>query len=581
MDRGNLAGAEREFQRASRLAPSKPEYLQAAALAHEHRVTALVQKAGQARLQGLSTESERLLAEASNLDPQNAFVAQHLLPSAAQSLPPRLEVASSVEPSEWSRSEMTIAGPIELQPHTDRQSFQINGDSKQVLRQVFSRYGIQANIDDSVEAKNLRFILDDATYAQATGAIFDMTGTFAVPLDSHSVIVAKDTDENRQRLERRLEETIFIPSMSTEQANELGSLIRSVFDVKQTSVQTKSGSLVLRAPEDTLNAINLTLADMIDGNSEVVLDMRLYAIDRTKQRDVGMNLPQQIGVYNVSTEASKLVSDNQTIVNEAIAEGLITSGASDITIALALIASGLVSSSLLSNTIGFFGGGITMSGVTANVQTTLNLSMNSSDTRALDNLMLRISDRQSAEFRSGTRYPITTATYTSPTTSSSTLAGTTINGVSASTLLSQLTSTSSALTIPQIQYEDLGLIVKATPTVERSGLIRMKLELRIEALAGSTLNSIPILANRQYSSDITVSDGETTLLASSLSKSEAAAISGIPGLSELPGFQTATADKTTEVDSSELVLLITPHVIRHRSNEAAGPRIAYNQRLPN
>jgi type II secretory pathway component GspD/PulD (secretin) len=78
-----------------------------------------------------------------------------------------------------------------------------------------------------------------------------------------------------------------------------------------------------------------------------------------------------------------------------------------------------------------------------------------------------------------------------------------------------------------------------------------------------------------------VADGETTLIASSLSRQESAAISGIPGLSELPGFQTASGDKMTDTDSSELILLITPHIVRHRSNETAGPRIAFNQRLPN
>jgi type II secretory pathway component GspD/PulD (secretin) len=269
-------------------------------------------------------------------------------------------------------------------------------------------------------------------------------------------------------------------------------------------------------------------------------------------------------------------------VNQAIAQGLIPAGATDIQIALGLIASGLVSSSLLSNTVGFLGGGLTMTGITANVQSTFNFAMNSSDTKSLDNLLLRVGDRQSAEFRSGMRYPITTSTYSTPVSSTaSALAGTTINGVSAQSLLNQLLGSSSALTIPQIQYEDLGLILKATPTVQRSGLVRMKLEMRIEALAGSAVNNIPVLANRQYTSDITVKDGETTLIASTLSKTEAGAISGIPGLSELPGFQTLSGYKTTETDSSELVLLITPHIVRHRSSDSHGPRIAYNQRLPN
>jgi general secretion pathway protein D len=151
-----------------------------------------------------------------------------------------------------------------------------------------------------------------------------------------------------------------------------------------------------------------------------------------------------------------------------------------------------------------------------------------------------------------------------------------VNGVSASSLLSQLTGSSSGVTIPQIQYEDLGVTLKATPTVQKSGTVRMHIELKIEALTGSSLNNIPVLASRQFSSDVTVNDGKTALFVSSLSKSESAAVSGLPGLGELPGFQSATSDKIAESDTSNLVILITPHVVRRRSNIIAGPRIALN-----
>jgi general secretion pathway protein D len=75
---------------------------------------------------------------------------------------------------------------------------------------------------------------------------------------------------------------------------------------------------------------------------------------------------------------------------------------------------------------------------------------------------------------------------------------------------------------------------------------------------------------------VTVADGETALLFSTLTRSESAAISGYPGLGELPGFQTATADTTKATDTSEIVLLITPHVVRRRSSNIAGPRISFN-----
>jgi type II secretory pathway component GspD/PulD (secretin) len=176
----------------------------------------------------------------------------------------------------------------------------------------------------------------------------------------------------------------------------------------------------------------------------------------------------------------------------------------------------------------------------------------------------------------GTRYPITTSTYSFQTAgaNSAALKGVTINGVSVASLLNQLTGSST--TIPQIQYEDLGITLKTTPTVQKSNNVTVHVDLKIEALTGGSVNNIPILASRQFISDVTIADGQTAMLVSGLSKTESVAVSGLPGAGELPGFQTATADRTSELDSSDLVLLITPRVVRRRSSVIAGPRIALN-----
>ena len=570
LERNNLGGAKTQFDKATRLNPNNHDYAMAVAITREHRVTELIQQSGKARLLGQTQKADALLGEARLLDPENQIVTQHLAPKA-------IPASFNPEIEPWMRQAPNLAGPVTLRPNPVVRSFHIHADIQTAIQQVVSSYGIRAVFDDSVAHQNLRFDLESVPYQQAVPILLQMGGLFSVPLDSTTVLIAQDTPENRLRLERQLQETISIPGMTPQEMNDLGNVVSNVFDVKQLTIEKNLGDLVLRAPEDTLKAVNLTLADLLDGGSQVMIELKLYSIDRSRQRNTGAQLPQQLGVYSVSSEASNIVSQNQTLVNQAIAQGLVKPGASNIEIALALIASGLVQSSLLSSTVGFFGGGLTQSGVTSNVIPTLSLALSSSNSRALDDIQVRVGDRQTADFRIGTRYPITTSTYTTGATSnSSALNGISINGVSASSLLSQLTGSSAGLTIPEIQYEDLGLTLKATPNLQKSGAVSMHLDLKIESLAGVALNNIPILASRQFVSDITVNDGKTALLVSSISRSESAAVNGIPGLSELPGFQTATADTVAETDSSELVLLITPHVVRRRSSITAGPRIALN-----
>jgi general secretion pathway protein D len=580
LDHHDLAGAETQFAKARQLNPGNPDYARALIVVREDRITELVQKAGKARLLGQTAAADTLLAQARALDPENAIVAQHFDPQPpTSSFTPTLagnDVSDEPpNPNTIGRTNLSFAGIITLLPTKAPKSFHVHTDVRQVISQITSAYGIRAVFDPSVVPQSIRFDLDDTTYAQVMPIVLQMGQLFAVPLDPHSILIAKDTPDNRQRLERQIEETIYLPALPPDQMNELLNVVRNIFDLKQVTVQNGAGTMVVRAPESVLTALNLTLADLIDGGSQVMLDLKLYAVDKTHSRNIGTQLPQQFGIYNVESAATALVNANQTLVNQGIAQGLIPPGSSNVTIALALIASGLVQSTLLSTTIGFFGGGLTSTGVTTNVYPTLNLALNSSDTRALEDIQLRVGDHQSATFRVGSRYPITTSTFSfQSSAATSALQGITVNGVPAANLLNQILGNASSTTIPQIQYEDLGITLKATPIVQKTNNITVHLDLKIEALTGTALNNIPLLTSRQFVSDITIADGKTALLISSLSKTESGAVSGYPGLAELPGFQSTISDKTTEQNSSDLILLITPRIVRRRSSIISGPRIA-------
>jgi Flp pilus assembly secretin CpaC len=62
--------------------------------------------------------------------------------------------------------------------------------------------------------------------------------------------------------------------------------------------------------------------------------------------------------------------------------------------------------------------------------------------------------------------------------------------------------------------------------------------------------------------------GETALLVSSLSRAESDSITGLPGVSEIPGFQ-STTNKNSNLNVAELAIVITPHVVRSVHREAS------------
>ena len=598
LERDDLNGAEREFTRALNLDPGNQDYAVAIDVARQHRLTELVQQASKAKLAGDAARAETLFAEARALDPENPIVLEHSGPafvqfaaeakapnpasrpatasSASQSIPPLTDRAHLLAAGElrepWSIQAPDLVGPLQLHPAGTLQSFHLHGDAQEVLRQVAAAYGIRAVFDASVEHKDLRFEIENQRYQQAMPILMSMTHVFAVPIDETSLLIARDTTENRQRLQRQLEEMISLPGFSTEQINDVGNVIRNLFQGVKAAVQPGQQSILVMAPEEILGPMNRTVADLIDGSGEVMLEVKLYEVDTTHSRNIGATIPQQFSVFNVDAAATSLVNSNQALVQQAIAQGYISASASNLQIALALIASGLVQSSIATNLLGVFGGGLFQTGITGSASGTISMALNATDSRALDDVQIRVSDRQPTTFRAGSKYPVTTSTYTTGlSTAASTLSNASINGVSVASLLSQYAGGTST-TIPQVSYEDLGVTLKATPTIQKSGRIFLQLDMKIEALGGSSLNGIPLLMSRQFTSEITLGDGETAMMASNVNRTESAAVTGIPGLSELPGFQ-APVDQNAEKDTGQLVVLVTPHVLRKRSNMVAGPRI--------
>ena len=560
LDEQDVRGALKYFSRAVELDPQNQRYTVAREIARQHLVTLLVEEAEKSRMTGHSDVERAKLAEALTLDPKNGIATQHLDELAGE----------AVNPLGQARNGPTggIEPPIELAPNPIRASFHVRASAAALLQQVVSAYGITATVDDSVVAQIRRIDADDVDYAQAAQMARLVTGTFFVPLDPKRVLIAGDTKANRDKFERLAEETVYLSGLTPPEIVDVGNIARNVFDAPTAAVLQQRGFMTVRAPEGRIQALNAVLSDLLEGKSQVELEIRAFEVSTTRMRNIGIVLPQQTTFFNVDSEVNSLIANNQSLVNEIVSSGLANAG-DTLAIAALLIASGQVTGSILSQPFVLFGGGLTETGLVPGAVSG-NLALNSSDVRSLDDVKLRILDQEAATFRTGTRYPITTSTFTSTAAS--------IPGVSTAGLSSTLSSlgiSTSALsgisqaTIPQIQYEDLGLTLKATPRVQMNKDVTLKLNVKIEALGGASVDNIPILNNREFDAVITVKDGGSIMMMSNLTRQESNAVSGLPGLSELPGLGSGT-NKSTEYDVSRLVIMVTTHIVRLSHTNSVG-----------
>jgi general secretion pathway protein D len=561
-EKGDVDGAEKAFSQAAAADPTNPDYAIDLQIARQHSVTKLIEDADKARLTGHAEAARADLAKALALDPKNEGVSQHIedLAKLGSELPADTVTAS-------------LAPAIELTPKSGSQSFHFKGTEQEVLRRVLGAYGLGVVADDSLAAKTIRFDTDDVDYSQAANLLNLITDSFMVPLDPVRVLVAKDTRENHQKYDRLSVETIRLPGLTATEFSDMGNLARNVLGITQAAVQADAETLTVRGPVANLLALNQTLADLLDGKSEVMLDVKIYQIDDTKTRLIGVQLPQSTTVFNVPTELNSVISGNSSLVQQIISSGLASAG-DYAAIAAILIGSGEVSSSVLSQPFATFGNGLTLTGLTVPNGVNGNLSFNAAHTHVLQTVQMRLEDNAEGTIKNGTRYPITTSSYSSIAASSVSIPGITSAGLSSvlSGLGISASSLSTSTPIPQVQYQDLGLTLKVTPRIDRNDDVVLKLDLKIQALQGSSLNGLPVLTNQSYTADIRLHNGASALVVGDLSRQESLAVSGTPGLTELPGFS-ALSTTTKEYDVSNMAILVTPHILRRRHSELAGPVI--------
>jgi len=561
VEHNDLESALTDFSKAVKLDPANRDYFAAEQLARANLVTQLIQQADKAQTLGHLDEARAKLLEAARIDPGNPSVLQHLDPASGLGAIAREDTTDA----------LNLAPPIALAPDSSRHSFHMRGSGQELLQKVLAAYGITPTVDASVDVRHTSFDGDDLDYAQAAELLQYATNSFFVTLDPKRVLVAKDTKANRTEFERQAVETVYLPGLSSTELTDVSNIARTLFDAPNASVQPSNNTLTVKGPQAKLAALNRTLADLLDGRSQVDLEVRIIEIDTSKTTNIGVQAPQQFTAFNAESEIQKLINSNESLVQEVISSGLAPAGDLAAIVAV-LLASGQVTDPLLSGNFTTFGNGLSLTGLTI-PSVTANLALNSSKTKMLEDVHLRVQDQGEGDVKIGEKYPIETSSYSGLTSSSVSIPGISTAGLSSELAALGLGGTGSTQApIPQVQYQDIGLELRVTPHILRSSDVDLTLDVKLQALAGAAVNNIPELTNRQFTSITTAKNGQSAVFVSDLTNQESYAVSGVPGLSQLPGFQ-STTDTTKTTSTTSLLVIITPRVVRREHTEVAGPSI--------
>ncbi len=139
-------------------------------------------------------------------------------------------------------------------------SFEFKGSSPQALEQFAKLFGITTVPDEGLTPRNVRIKLDDVSWETGSQILQRVCKVLIIPLSEHQVLLANDTEENRRDLTPMSLRTFYALGGSTPQElTELTTALRVLFDLRFITPNAAQGTIVIRAPQQTMDAVTAFL----------------------------------------------------------------------------------------------------------------------------------------------------------------------------------------------------------------------------------------------------------------------------------------------------------------------------------
>jgi len=123
-----------------------------------------------------------------------------------------------------------------------------------------------------------------------------------------------------------------------------------------------------------------------------------------------------------------------------------------------------------------------------------------------------------------------------------------------------------------VDYHATGVIMLVTPRVNSGGLVTLDIAQEVSDVAPAATNSVsgsPTFNDQTFRTRVAVQDGQTVGMAGLIRDNVSAVNSGIPLIKDLPVVGTLFSNQDNSRKRTELLVLITPHVVHDQRDARA------------
>jgi general secretion pathway protein D len=391
-----------------------------------------------------------------------------------------------------------------------------NAKIKEVFEILARAGGLNVILDKDVKDDPITIFIKETPFPDALNLILSTNGLFAKRIGPDTLLISPNTKPKQDQYQDLLIRTFYF---SNAKAKDMVNLLRTMLESKRVYVNEPINAVVIRDTPDKLQLAERIILANDRRESEVELDLEVLEVNRTESLKYGLNFAKSAGVAVLPPGFTGLPSTSTTPFSY---RQLLSLGPDSFLFTLP--------ASLL-----------------------LDFFKNETDSKTLASPKLRVLNNKQASVNIGDKQPILLST-------TNVLPGQAATGAVPTTS-----------TVTSIEFKDVGVKLTVEPTIHLVDELTLKLKVEVTRVGDQiTLQASPEIkqfrfGTRTAETVLNMRDGEAVVLAGLIQDEERKTRVTVPGLGDIPVLGHLFSSVTTDTVTTEVVLTITPRIIRNVS----------------
>jgi general secretion pathway protein D len=393
-----------------------------------------------------------------------------------------------------------------------------NSSLRDILNFIGSTAGINIQYDQSYRDVPYSVTLDGVPLEEALQQILSVNGFFYKVLNPSTILVAPDTQAMHLKYDDIVMQVFYL---SHADATELSQVVNTMMRLQGQAIPAiypgkTSNTLTVRATAAVLGVAERLIRAHDKPRAEVVIEVQILEVNRTRAKELGINLSDYAIGLTFSPEVAPPNTATPVPINPTQPPPF----------NLNTISQGI-------STADFY-----LSVPTA----VLRFLATDSRTKQLAKPQLRGAEGQELTLNLGDQIPVVS----------------TVFGAAAAGGFANIPQSS-------FNYRDVGVNITMTPRVTYEGEIILDLAVESSNLGANISvagQDVPSFGSRRVRTRLRLREGESNLLAGLLRDDQRRILTGLPGIMRVPGLRSIFGNSNDVISQTDIVMLITPHIVR-------------------